>query len=59
MHVHRVHTPNVHMLMGEDNAGVNLIGGGEDREETEDENEAEGEYEWEYEDGGGGSGQSA
>jgi hypothetical protein len=40
------------MLMGEDNAGVNLIAGGEDREETEDENEAEGEYEWEYEDGG-------
>jgi hypothetical protein len=46
------HTPNVHMLMGEDNAGVNLIAGDEDREETEDENETEGEYEWEYEDGG-------
>ncbi len=42
------HTPNVHMLMGEDNAGVNLIAGDED----EDENEAGGEYEWEYEDGG-------
>jgi hypothetical protein len=38
--------------MGEDNAGVNLIAGDEDREEAEDENEAEGEYEWEYEDGG-------
>ncbi len=46
------HTPNVHMLMGEDNAGVNLIAGDEDGEETEDENEAEGEYEWEYEEGG-------
>jgi hypothetical protein len=46
------HTPNVHMLMGEDNAGVNLIAGDEDREETEDETEAEGEYEWVYEDGG-------
>jgi hypothetical protein len=52
------HTPNVHMLLGEDNAGVNLIAGDEDREETEDEYEVkdehkvEGEYEWEYEDGG-------
>ncbi len=46
------HTPNVHTLMGEDNAGVNLIAGDEDKEETEDKNEAEGEYEWEYEDGG-------
>jgi hypothetical protein len=46
------HTPNVHTLMGEDNAGVNLITGVEDREETEDEIEAEGEYEWEYEEGG-------
>ncbi len=52
------HTPNVHMLMGEDNAGVNLIAGDEDREETkneyevEDEYEVEGEYKWEYEDGG-------
>jgi hypothetical protein len=46
------HTPNVHMLMGEDNAGVNLIAGDEDKKETEDEYEAEGEYEWEYEDGG-------
>jgi hypothetical protein len=46
------------MLMGEDNAGVNLIAGDEDREEAEveyeveDEHEVEGEYEWEYEDGG-------
>jgi hypothetical protein len=46
------HTPNVHMLMGEDNAGVNLIARDEDGDEAEDENEAEGEYEWEYEDGG-------
>jgi hypothetical protein len=54
------HTPNVHMLMGEDNAGVNLIAGDEDREEAEAEyeveyeveDEVEGEYEWEYEDGG-------
>ncbi len=29
------HTPNVHMLMGEDNAGVNLIAVDEDREEAE------------------------
>ncbi len=43
------HTPNVHMLMGEDNAGVNFIAGGEDKEETENEYEAEGEYEWKYE----------
>jgi hypothetical protein len=48
----------VHMLMGEDNAGVNLIAGDEGREETEVEYEAEdkhgvkGEYEWEYEDEG-------
>jgi hypothetical protein len=52
------HTPNVHMLMGEDNAGVNLIVGDEDREEYEveheagDEHEVDGEYEWEYEDVG-------
>jgi hypothetical protein len=52
------HTPNVHMLMGEDNAGVNLIAGDEDREEYEVEYEAggeheiDGEYKWEYEDGG-------
>jgi hypothetical protein len=49
------HTPNVHMLMGEDNAGVNLIAGDEDEDKAEDENEARGEYgeyEWEYEDGG-------
>jgi hypothetical protein len=38
------------MLMGEDNAGVNLIAGDEDEDEAEDESEAEGEYE--YEDGG-------
>ncbi len=48
----------MHMLMGEDNAGVNLIAGDEGREETEVEYEAEdkhgvkGEYEWEYEDEG-------
>jgi hypothetical protein len=48
------HTPNVHMLMGEDNAGVNLLAGDEDENEAGDESEAEGEceYEWEYEDGG-------
>jgi hypothetical protein len=46
------HTPNVQMLMGEDNAGVNLIAGDGDGNEAEDENEAGGEYEWEYEDGG-------
>jgi hypothetical protein len=46
------HTPNVHMLMGEDNARVNLIAEGEDGGETEGECEAEGEYEWEYKDGG-------
>ncbi len=46
------HTPNVHRLMGEDNAGVNLIAGDEDGDEAEDENEAGGGYEWEYEDGG-------
>jgi hypothetical protein len=44
------HTPGVHMLMGENNAGVNLIAGDED--ETGDESEAEGEYGYEYEDGG-------
>jgi hypothetical protein len=53
----------VHMLMGEDNAGVNLIAGDEDKEEAEaeyeveyeveNEHEDEGEYEWEYKDGGG------
>jgi hypothetical protein len=48
------HTPGVHMLMGEDNAGVNLIAGDEDEGEAEDESTAEGEYkcEYEYEDGG-------
>jgi hypothetical protein len=40
------HTPNVHKLMGEDNAKVNLIAGDEGEEEVECE------YEWEYEDGG-------
>jgi hypothetical protein len=44
------HTPGMHMLMGENNAGVNLIAGDED--ETGDESEAEGEYGYEYEDGG-------
>ncbi len=46
------HTPNVHMLMGEDNAKVNLIAGDEGEEEYEAVHEAECEYEWEYEDGG-------
>jgi hypothetical protein len=48
------HTPGVHMLMGEDNAGVNLLAGDEDEDEAGDESEAGGEceYEWEYEDGG-------
>jgi hypothetical protein len=46
------------MLMGEDNAGVNLIAGDEGREEYEveyeagDEHEVEDEYEWEYENRG-------
>ncbi len=48
----------MHMLMGEDNAEVNLIAGDEDREEYEvehearDEHKVDGKYEWEYEDGG-------
>jgi hypothetical protein len=56
------HTPNVHRLMGEDNAKVNLIAGDEGEEEYETVYEAgdehgveceyECEYEWEYEDGG-------
>ncbi len=46
------HTPGVHMLMGEDNPGVNLIAGDGDEDEAGDESEAEGEYEYEYEDGG-------
>jgi hypothetical protein len=52
------HTPNVHMLMGEDNAKVNLIAGDEGEGEHEtvyeagDEHGVECEYEWEYEDGG-------
>jgi hypothetical protein len=52
------HTPNVHRLMGEDNAKVNLIAGDEGEEEYEavyearDEHGVECEYEWEYEDGG-------
>jgi hypothetical protein len=37
------HTPGVHMLMGEESAGVNIIAGDED--EDEDEAEGEGEYE--------------
>jgi hypothetical protein len=46
------------MLMGEDDAKVNLIAGDEGEEEYEtvhevgDEQEVECEYEWEYEDGG-------
>jgi hypothetical protein len=46
------------MLMGEDNAEVNLLAGGEDEDEAGDGDEAEGETEdecgneWEYEDGG-------
>ncbi len=49
------HTPNVHMLMGEDDAKVSLVAGSEGEEglETRDEHEDEcgheGEYEWEYE----------
>jgi hypothetical protein len=48
------HTPGVHMLMGEDNAGVNLLAGGEDESEAGNGGETEDEcgYEWEYEDGG-------
>jgi hypothetical protein len=52
------HTPNLHMLMGEDDAKVNFIAGVEGEEEYEtvygagDEHGAECEYEWEYEDGG-------
>jgi hypothetical protein len=48
------HTPNVHRLMGEDDAKVNLIAGdeGEDEYEAGDEYGVECEYEWEYEDGG-------
>jgi hypothetical protein len=52
------HTPGVHMLMGEDNAGVNLLAGGDDEEEARDGGETEGEtegecgYKWESEDGG-------
>jgi hypothetical protein len=52
------HTPNVHMLLGEDDAKVNFIAGVEGEEEYETVYEAgdghrdECEYEWEYEDGG-------
>jgi hypothetical protein len=48
------HTPNVHMLMGEDDAKVNFVAGCEAEEEFEagDERGVECEYEWEYEDGG-------
>ncbi len=54
----RDHTPGVHMLMGEDNTGVNLLAGEEDENgagdggETEGETEGEYGYEWEYEDRG-------
>jgi hypothetical protein len=52
------HTPNLHRLMGEDDAKVSLVAGSEAEEgfEARDEHEAEceyeHEYEWEYEDGG-------
>jgi hypothetical protein len=52
------HTPNVHRLMGEDSARVNLLAGDESEEEYEAVREGEGkhraecEYKWEYEDGG-------
>ncbi len=43
------HTPNVHMLMGEEDAKVNFVAGGEGEEEFEarDGYGIEGEYEWE------------
>jgi hypothetical protein len=52
------HTPNVHRLLGEDDAKVNFIAGIEGEEEYEtvyeagNEHEVECEYEREYEDGG-------
>jgi hypothetical protein len=52
------HTPNVHMLMGEDDAKVSLLAGSEGEEGFEARGEHgvecdyECEYEWEYEDGG-------
>ncbi len=52
------HTPNLHRLMGEDDAKVSLVAGSEAEEsfETRDEPEAGYEYEheleWEYENGG-------
>jgi hypothetical protein len=48
------HTPNVHRLMGEDDAKVTLIAGDEREEEykARDEYGIECEYKWEYEDGG-------
>jgi hypothetical protein len=52
------HTPNLHRLMGEDDAKVSLVAGSEAeedfgaRDEHEAECEYEHEYEWEYEDGG-------
>jgi hypothetical protein len=52
------HTPNVHRLLGEDDAKVKFIAGVEGEEEYEtgdeagNEHEVECEYEWEYEDGG-------
>ncbi len=39
------HTPDVHVLMGEESAGVNITTGDGGREEDEDEAEGEGEYE--------------
>jgi hypothetical protein len=52
------HTPNVHRLMGEDDAKVSFVAGCETEEglEAEDKHGVDGdyecEYEWEYEDGG-------
>ncbi len=52
------HTPNLHRLMGEDNAKVSLVAGSEAEEGFEAKNEYEArceyehELEWEYEDGG-------
>jgi hypothetical protein len=43
------HTPDVHVLMGEESAGVNITTGDGGREEDEDEDEAEGEGEYEDE----------
>jgi hypothetical protein len=46
------HTPDLHMLMGGDDAKVSLVAGDEGGESLGDEYEDECEYEWEYEDGG-------